>query len=118
MEDNKDKEQDLIAQYLGGELDSEEQEYDEIPIPISFEGILGDDLEGLIPYDVKKFRKGVEDYSYIAGAFSALRNSGMSEENVITWLLGEAEMKGLDKQLSAQEKIAEIQAENSLKAEI
>lgn len=116
MEDNK--EQDLIAQYLGGESDSEEQGYDEIPIPISFEGVLGDDLEGLVPYDVKKFRKGVEDYSYIAGAFSALRNSGMSETNVMQWLLGEMEIKGLDKQLVAQEKITQIKAEALLREEV
>lgn len=115
----EDKEKELIAQYLDGDLESQaEQIYDEIPIPVSFEGLLGDDNEGLIPYDVDKFRKGVRDYSYIAGAFSALRNSGMSEQNVMSWLLGEVEMKGLSKQLEAQEKITQIKADASIRDEI
>lgn len=115
----EDKEKELIAQYLDGDLDGQDEPiYDEIPIPVSFEGLLGDDNEGLVPYDVEKFRKGVRDYSYVAGAFSALRNSGMSEQNVMNWLLGEVEMKGLSKQLESQEKMTQIKAEASIKDEL
>ena len=118
MENNKEQE-DLIAQYLDETLDTQEEPiYDEIPIPLSFEGLVDEDQQGLVPYDVEKFQKGVKDYSYIAGAFSALRNSGMSEQNVINWLLGEVEIKGLTKQLESQVKVASIKAEASLREEV
>lgn len=117
MENNK--EQELIAQYLDGELDTQEEPiYDEIPIPLSFEGLLDEDEQGLVTYDVEKFQKGVKDYSYVAGAFSALRNSGMSEQNVMNWLLGEVEIKGLTKQLESQVKVANIKAEACIKEEV
>lgn len=117
MEENK--EQELIAQYLESEYgNSTEPTYEEIPIPLQLEGIVDEDNEGLIPYDVDKFKKGVKDYSYIAGAFSALRNSGMSEQSVMNWLLGEVEIKGLTKQLETQERMNQVQAETSLKTEV
>lgn len=118
MENNKEQEE-LLAQYLDSGLDTEEEPiYDEIPIPLSFEGLLDDDEQGVIPYDVDKFQKGVKDYSYIAGAFSALRNSGMSEQNVMNWLLGEVEIKGLTKQLESQVKVASIKADASLREDV
>lgn len=116
--ENKEQEQ-LIAQYIDETVPQfEEQGYDEIPIPISFEGILDEDQEPLITYDIEKYKKGVRDYSYIAGAFSALRNSGMSEENVMKWLLGEVEADCLNKQLHSQEKIMQIKADASLREEV
>lgn len=101
--------EDLIARFIGGEDDSPICE--EMPIPLDYEGIVDEDLNGLVQYDVDKFKKGVKDYSYIAGAFTALRNSGMSEENVMRWLLGEVEEKCLSKQLASQEKVAQTQTD-------
>lgn len=119
----KEKEQEqqehLIAQYIDETVqDLNDSTYDEIPIPISYEGVVGDDTEGLVPYDLEKFKRGVKDYSYIAGAFSALRNSGMSEESVMQWLLGEVEVKVLSKQLESQEKITQIKADASIEEEL
>lgn len=109
----------LLAQYIGAEDEGvEESTYEEAPLPLSYKGIVNDDLEGIIPYDLDKFKKGVKDYSYLAGAFSALRNSGMSEENAMKWLFAETEVKCLDKQLASQEKVAEVTAEASVKAEL
>lgn len=119
MEDKKQEvTEEMIAQYIGLDGDDNEPTYEETPLPMSYEGIVTEDLEGMIPYDIAKFEKGVKDYSYIAGAFTALRNSGMSEENAMKWLLGEVEVKCLDKQLTSQEKVAKSQAEISMKHEL
>lgn len=121
--DNKDLQQEqLLAQYLDeAEQEIYNSEYDEIPIPLNFEGlvdVIDDDTEGQIPYDVEKFKKGVKDYSYIAGAFTSLRNCGMSEENAMVWLLQEVESKSIARQLEAQERIAKIEAEYSIKHDL
>jgi hypothetical protein len=42
-------------------------------------------LEG-IEYDVAEFQKGLNDYSYIAGAITALKNVGLNNENIIAYL--------------------------------
>lgn len=113
----ENKEQELIAQYIDDQ-EVVDQGYDEIPIPLSFDGILDEDEEAVVQYDTDKFRKGVKDYSYIAGAFCALRNSGMSEEATMSLLLSEIEMKALSKQLEGQEKITKIKADALIKEEI
>lgn len=39
--------------------------------------------------DKKEFEKGIKDMSRIAGRFSVLRNVGMSEEAIITYMLND-----------------------------
>ncbi len=105
--------EDMLGQFAGLEED-----FSEMPIPLNLSEVVTEDLEGLIPYDVAKFKKGVDDYSYIAGAFVALRNSGMSEANAISWLVGQEEMKAVKLQLASQEAIAKTQAEGFAKGEL
>lgn len=113
----ENKEEQMIAEYIGGN-EFEESQFEEIPIPMNFEGILDEDERGLVQYDLDKFKKGIKDYSYISGAFTALRNAGMSETNVVSLLLGEMEIKSVSKQLECQERIAKIKADASLKEEV
>lgn len=113
----ENKEEQMIAEYIGN-TDFEETEFEEIPIPMNFDGILDEDENSLIQYDLEKFKKGIKDYSYISGAFTALRNAGMSETNIMSLLLGEMEIKSVTKQLECQERITKIKAEASLKEEV
>ena len=113
--------EDLLKGLQGLEIENDGQEYVEMPIPLDLKGIVNqedEDIVGLVNYDKKEFIRGVNDFSYLAGGFTALRNAGVSSSEALTLIQLQLEVKSVKHQLKTQEKIAEITINNQDKLEV
>lgn len=83
MEDqNKEEFLELDEEQLQ-ELLSGSDEIDKLPpIEIDFED-----------YDVKEFKRGIDESSYVAGVVTALFNAGLSESSVLDYILTTSSIK-------------------------
>ena len=99
------KELDL-SQLVQAQVDDE---IIEVPMQLSLEGVYIDE-DPIVTFDVKQFKKGATEGSYLAGFFTALRTAGASEEFIMGILSNKDEVKLGTMQLQAQKDIAKITA--------
>lgn len=115
------KEEELI-EVEEKELDDDfEEEKIRVELPDNIQELMSNqpcielDMED---YDEKKFRKGIEDYSYLSGALTALFNAGVSEAAAMEYILSKESMKhSLDKAKLTKEMNVEIAGMKNIKAE-
>jgi hypothetical protein len=98
-----------LYDYNGTEQECQSQiEY----IPMNISNLCKDNTMD-IQYDESKFKDGVNDYSYIAGALTALLNTGLSPELAVQYILAQDEIKQNIKMTKinteSNEKVAERQ---------
>ena len=112
-EESNEKQLQGLSEYIkvnGGLEEDMEELLQDFPIPLDMNDIVKiDDEENYIPkikYDKQEFVKGVKEFSYLAGAFTALRNASMSSSEALSIIQMEIESKLTKKQISSQESIA------------
>ena len=93
-EESNEKQLQGLSEYIkvnGGLEEDMEELLQDFPIPLDMNDIVKiDDEENYIPkikYDKQEFVKGVKEFSYLAGAFTALRNASMSSSEALSCLL-------------------------------
>lgn len=92
------------------ELTGDFIDFDNVPLPLSYEGISTEEGNGLITYDVEKFKLGVEKASEISGFVTALINTGLSEQSVVTILDMTLSKELFPEQAKLQKELAQIEA--------
>lgn len=110
MEDNKKLVEEMInaSDLLDGDTEIVNQ-----VIPMSVEGIFGEDAEPLITYDIKEFKKGCKDASYYAGFLTAVLNAGVSEECALQVLATHFTKDDVPMQLEAMKEVARMESEQT-----
>lgn len=110
FEQNMDSIDERLLKGYNNLAETIEEDYSEMPIPLELKEIveIGDEDE-IVPkvrYDKDAFIKGVKDFSYLSGAFTALRNAGMSSTEALSIIQMDIEKKLAKKQIASQESIA------------
>lgn len=88
------------------QLGFEDDEYVDLPLPMSGEGIIDKSTgEPLITFDLKEFKSGVKEASKLAGYYTALRMAGASEQFIFNIIANNNDVDVANKQIDAQIKI-------------
>ena len=80
---------DFLADKLGGEVEIEEYDDDEISVEqLMMHVISKENIEG-VEYDKKEFQKGLKDISYVCGMITGLMNIGVCAVDALTYVINE-----------------------------
>lgn len=97
--------------------DIEEEEYENLPIPMNMSGLLDEEGYPITKYSVDDFRKGTKVASFYAGFVTAMLNSGVTENGALAVLDMHINREMFPKQVEAQKDLAKIQSIKSSETE-
>ena len=80
---------DFLADRLGGEVEIEEYDDDEISVEQLMMHVISKENIECVEYDKKEFQKGLKDISYVCGMITGLMNIGVCAVDALTYVINE-----------------------------